>query len=593
MLPTHLIKKTEFYLNEKKLLRLDLENKIKELYINGCIFFSITLNLTDKNIIYDINDSNFYIEIKNKIDHIKDLLSTLELWEIIIITTESTKKNKVHFHILLGIYSFLGNNKSFCYILNNILFINNYKDVVINNLDSQKSLNNYITYLCKNNDIYLKNNKHLDRIIFYIFIDSLRSQFYSQLADSFDMYQSNLTINGISENINNKYLIEFNSLTSTYTYNDVKNFIPYYSFLKQSIDTETYINIVIVFFVILKIKINDNNAYLKKKEFNLTYELFLENINNIDKHINNIYQTLLVWFPNHFKYFDFYTLQIKYIKENSKLWDILFKFDEFKLKLDYNLIEFKDGIFFLNENKFFNKESVRYNKLIFENNTGTLKYKHILYRNLKTPDVWIYAIKHAIGDLVLYDTFIKNLYFIITKNNIAITKKKVLYVYGESNSLKTTLVSKPLFDFFGENKIGLIVESSKNFKYQEMINKEIAILDEYKYNSHEKKYLLKFFEGQPMKIDQKFQKPEMLNIIPIVIISNEKIIEKDTEILVALQNRINEIKFKPVSTYKLNIEKNYLNLIKNLTTENIEIIIYIIKETNYILKKETQLAKKC
>jgi ABC-type polar amino acid transport system ATPase subunit len=100
---------------------------------------------------------------------------------------------------------------------------------------------------------------------------------------------------------------------------------------------------------------------------------------------------------------------------------------------------------------------------------------------------------------------------IFHKSQEIFNKKKVLYIYGESNSKKTTLVIKPLINFFELQNIGFITMSStSNFNFQNLKNKVIIIIDEFKYIKKDKDQLLKLFAGEPTIIDIKFKEPEII-----------------------------------------------------------------------------------
>jgi hypothetical protein len=67
-----------------------------------------------------------------------------------------------------------------------------------------------------------------------------------------------------------------------------------------------------------------------------------------------------------------------------------------------------------------------------------------------------------------------------------------LYIYGQSNTKKTTLIAKPLINFFELKNIGFIT-NNLNFNFQNIIDKKVAILDEFKYSKNNKEQLLKLF----------------------------------------------------------------------------------------------------
>ncbi len=59
-----------------------------------------------------------------------------------------------------------------------------------------------------------------------------------------------------------------------------------------------------------------------------------------------------------------------------------------------------------------------------------------------------------------------------------------------------------MWRYFGEKNV-VILSTSKNFQLESLINKQLAILDEYRYSPKLREIDLKLFEGQPIKIDKK------------------------------------------------------------------------------------------
>jgi len=70
---------------------------------------------------------------------------------------------------------------------------------------------------------------------------------------------------------------------------------------------------------------------------------------------------------------------------------------------------------------------------------------------------------------------------IISDNVDLLKKKRTLYIYGESNTKKTTLVAKPLINFFGEENVGFVSGEVNNFNFENFKNKKVGVFDEFKY----------------------------------------------------------------------------------------------------------------
>jgi hypothetical protein len=175
---------------------------------------------------------------------------------------------------------------------------------------------------------------------------------------------------------------------------------------------------------------------------------------------------------------------------------------------------------------------------------------------------------------------------IFVKNTDILKKKKVLFVVGKSNTLKTTLIVNTMTNYFGMENIALMTKSS-NFPFQNFENKTIGILDEFVYNEYLHEEYLKLFEGRQIIIEKKFKDPVIIEPINIIIISNENFLEKniDEDKKHALENRLNTIFFSK-SSFAFFEE----NINDKLKKEEIEIVIFIVKVyfehlCNYKLKK--------
>jgi phage/plasmid-associated DNA primase len=171
-----------------------------------------------------------------------------------------------------------------------------------------------------------------------------------------------------------------------------------------------------------------------------------------------------------------------------------------------------------------------------------------------------------------------------------IGKQRVLYIYGEPNTKKTTLTAQVLINYYGIENIGFI-SKNKNFTLENLINKEIAIFDEYEHYNLPIDSALKLLEGSDIIIDQKFKKPIILNQLNLIIISNNPIIENKniTPIIKeALNKRIKYIKFTKIESNT----KNIIEINKQLIQEEPFIILYCNKILHKIKKPQLKLNDK-
>ena len=154
-------------------------------------------------------------------------------------------------------------------------------------------------------------------------------------------------------------------------------------------------------------------------------------------------------------------------------------------------------------------------------------------------------------------------------------KQLTLLVYGESNTRKTTLITNIVEGFLGKENIGNVI-SSKNFKLQELFGKFVGILDEFRYSPEISGDLLKLLGGEGLVVEKKYSKEHVdIGNIPIIIISNNPIKDKDENINKALENRIFSVEFfNPISEEEKIQNEGINNLIES---EEINIILYCNK----------------
>jgi hypothetical protein len=162
-------------------------------------------------------------------------------------------------------------------------------------------------------------------------------------------------------------------------------------------------------------------------------------------------------------------------------------------------------------------------------------------------------------------------------------KKRYLYVHGPSNTGKTTYLTKVLIRYFGQDNIGTILGNSSNFKFQDIQNKLLVIMDEFRYKSNDSAELLKLLAGEPLLINKKYAK-EHITIVKLMglILSNSLLLDKDITIQQALLNRLHVVEFKNTFDQKRN------NINKQLEDEEAEIIVFCNKMYHACTNKKIQ-----
>ena len=174
------------------------------------------------------------------------------------------------------------------------------------------------------------------------------------------------------------------------------------------------------------------------------------------------------------------------------------------------------------------------------------------------------------------------------KNQDNNLKKKYLYIYGPTNTGKTTLITNVLNKYFGKQNIGTSI-SDNNFKYQEMYDKILIIIDEFKYNPNRIEDLLKLLGGETLLTPSKYEKKHIAitELMGIILSNNLEILkENDEEKLKALLSRLY------ISEFKNTPNKNIIEINKKLHNEEAQIFIFCNKLFFYNYNNNDKFNKK-
>ncbi len=197
------------------------------------------------------------------------------------------------------------------------------------------------------------------------------------------------------------------------------------------------------------------------------------------------------------------------------------------------------------------------------------------------------GIKNAVGknnakDFTTICLFIASLF---QENNDDI-KKNFLYVFGQSNTGKSTFLTKVLTRYYGLENVGNVVNST-NFKFQDILNKLIIIMDEFRYSPSSSSDFLKLLGGEPLLTSQKYSKDHIvIDKNKGFILSNNLFSDKNESVNNALLERLHIVEFLNVVCY----DKNSINEL--LKSEEPNIIIFCNKlyfsYTNKKTKREVK-----
>lgn len=478
-------------------------------------------------------------------------------------STEENKNGVLHLHGIIAYRNLTDFNKN---IKNNIL--NKLKerfidcDIVLKDLNKFQDIKNWIKYL------------HKDKIlVFPPRLDILEKYIHSGILNIFKKpYRDNY-------NLKNNFKLRNSEQENDYLHLQILD-----CFSKQpekilnlngiilnknEINENTIIDLILNYLILNNYYVHNDNVYCKIENTLISYKR-LDTIKEFifNKFEDNIILYFTQNFPCQFTGFDFYHL-IKTFKNKMEINILKIKnITSNKIDLNFSFLEFNDGVYDIIKNKFTPKDY--FNTL----NVATIKYYNKTYNRTRQdkPKNWINGIKNALGkdnvnDFITICLFIASL-FKGKNDNI---KKNFLYIHGKTNTGKSTYLTKVLTRYFGLENVGNIVNSS-NFKFQDLQNKFIVIMDEFRYSHNFSSDFLKLLGGEPLLITQKYSKDHIIlgNLMGLIL-SNYMFIDKNEDINKALLERLHVVEF----LYDVN--KNLPNINETLKDEEANIIIFCNK----------------
>jgi hypothetical protein len=147
----------------------------------------------------------------------------------------------------------------------------------------------------------------------------------------------------------------------------------------------------------------------------------------------------------------------------------------------------------------------------------------------------------------------------------------------------------PLSNYFGQENVGSVI-SAKNFKWQDLIGKIIAIIDEGRYNSSMSSDLLKITGEETIIVEKKYSKEHILiKPLPLFITTNNLFKDLDDKINQSIYNRMSIVEFiNEVDVSELSKLRNFK---KDIKSEEAEIIIFCNKLYFKIFKEKSRKYK--
>lgn len=513
------------------------------------VFITIRFEYWYKNPFENSEKNNTIIETHT--NKIVELIKNLNLKILSFIVVEFGKNNKPHYHIILCIKNILGFNDKFLYNIKNYFTeeLNEY-DIVV---DLLTDFNNY-----KNKFKYIFKECNSKKILNFYTKDIKK---YEYIFENYKQIE-----------IITKYTDKFENLNS-------------YSTINKKYDEYTLINLINFYLQYKDLFLFNKILYTKVENKIMSYKKFVE-IEKLHEYIKTFFVDLYIDFKVQLDNIDIYALQIQFV---PKIEQMLKKTQEIiinTIKLNFNIIEFNDGIYIINRNKFIPKKWFNNNNLL---KIGTLKYYNKTYKHLSIPKIWKELIIEALDNTDIANEFFHYYASIFNKNDNCLGKKRTMYIVGEASTGKTTLTTKLIFQFYGKENVGLI-SNSNLFGFENIINKQIIVCDEAHHHVFNTGQILKLLEKEnPLLIERKHKEAIAIEDNKIIFISNKELEIKEEESKKAIETRLKTFIFKKRLSENTD---NYGKIIKNIKNEEINIIIYCNKLFFKKYKEENNIKKK-
>ena len=281
----------------------------------------------------------------------------------------------------------------------------------------------------------------------------------------------------------------------------------------------TYLNVNDMFFY-------KGNLYIKNQNTKYTY-IYLGDYFYLIRNANKIISNLIENFPQTLGITDtFGDLfdNLKYVESiiKNNVDDSLVS-----KKINFNVIEFNDGIYIMEYDKFFSTKEV--NTLLKNNNQirCTRYYNQNYLTTLKQtrnllPKIWLKYLGKNVDDTTEFCTKFGKYFFQENDVNIARDRKKnSMFIRGKSSTGKTMLLTNALINRWGMEHISMMTDNS-NFTFENIQkNKNLIIQDEFEYQKKHRSGILKMLDNQPMAVNIKYQKSSIqTHNAPIILLGN-------------------------------------------------------------------------
>jgi len=455
--------------NDIKDLHKLFGNFIRQLKQKSIIFFSININLYrvgfDNTKYHTLNiESEEYI-IKS-FQALLDSFSDLEFIEFGLFVTELNKSNDPHLHGILGFRTLFNCQENILYQIEDLLARLDLFDTRVNFLPKFMDVVRYFNYMSK--DLTKK------RKFNYIF-DVAYSSHYSYIYQSFGMSIESLNV-----------ITEFNNLIPMGPTYDGRQYVRYgkhYNLKGMKIISKDLNIIKMVYFLSLYFQLHDmfihkGNVYKKILNTYISYE-YLGNLNYLKEN----YLLLMKELSNHIKLVDYKELCFHFVLHSDWVIKSFLKFNYLnKKELHFDILEFKDGIYFARYDKFICKYGQKnYDLSQLSGKIFTIRYYDSYYANLLRyggkPRIWYDKLLKNFNEKLLEEfcLLFRDVLFDVDKGFSK--KSNILFLLGISNSGKSRLILDVARHSYGTQNVGTL-HPNVEFLFENIIGKNLAILDE-------------------------------------------------------------------------------------------------------------------
>jgi len=405
---------------------------------------------------------------------------------------QKTLKGLPHIHGIIGIRSLIGKNDMLLTQLNkNYSML--YSDMLIKSLKSFKQIKGYWNYVIK------EQNYKFHRFAFF---SNIYDNDYGKIADDeliLDYQKQSLGL-GLIDNAVHKNIIGI----GTSKYNNKR----------------VLIYLISLYMHIKDMTIYQNDFYIKIKESKFSWKL-MSDISYLKNNCITMLLELQKMFPQQLEHLDINQLILDHLEI---VYNDVLKNNKYlpNIELNKSIIEFSDGLYFLDYNYFFE----------YDNNREKLKklkincYKYFKrtynYCLITKPLKWLECLLNNFESNEELDNFCAHLGRYFHSNQLVNKKKKTLCIKGGSNTGKTMLIAKIITEAIGLQNIGIISNESDTFAFEQVEDKQVIICDEFKYSTSNRSDLLKILDNEPILLNKKgVTKKLYVNEAPILFIFNE------------------------------------------------------------------------